>query len=60
MLNLSGNLKQTVQQAGDSIRQVAQDTGRLTVAALAVAGCALLIGLAALVLVLRTRKVAVA
>jgi len=56
MLSPSGKLRKAVEQAGDSIRQSAQEAGRLTVATLAVAGIALLVSLAALVMVLRTRK----
>lgn len=55
-----GKLREVVADAGESIRQAAEGTGKLVVAALAVAAAALLAALAALVLVLKMRKAAVA
>ena len=53
-----GKLRRVVADAGESIRSAAEGTGKLVVAALAVAGAALLAALAALVLVLRMRRAA--
>lgn len=58
MLGGPGKLRQVVADAGESIRAAAEGTGRLVVTALAVAAAALLAALAALVLVLRMRRVA--
>lgn len=58
MFSATGKLRETVQTAGDSIRQAAEGTGKLVIAALAVASGAFLLALAALVAVLKVRKVA--
>lgn len=55
MISPTGKLRQTVESAGDAIRDAAENTGRLVLVALALAGAALLAALAALVLVLKGR-----
>jgi len=60
MLGGPGKLRQAVADAGQSIRTAAEGTGKLVLAALVTAAAALLAALAALVLVWRMRKTAVA
>ena len=58
MLSGPGKLRQTVTDAAQSIRTVAEGTGRFALAAVAVAGAALLVALAALLAVMKLRKAA--
>ncbi|HUY44221.1 MAG TPA: hypothetical protein VMV92_00630 [Streptosporangiaceae bacterium] len=49
-------LRQAVQSAAESVRDVAGNTGRLVVAALVIAGAALLMAFVALLAVTKLRK----
>lgn len=53
MISPSGKLRDTVQQAGAAVREAAEGTGKLVIAALVTASAALLLAFAALVLVLK-------
>lgn len=53
MISPTGKLRHTVESAGEAIRDAAKDTGRLVLVALVLAGGALLVAVAALVLVLK-------
>lgn len=55
MLSTTAKLRQAVESAGESIRGAAENTGRLVLVALALAGAALLAALAALFLVMKRR-----
>lgn len=55
MLTGPEKLRKAVQSAGDSVREAAEGTGKLVIAALITAGAALLVALAALVAALRGR-----
>lgn len=53
---LKGRVSEVIAAAGDNIRRAAEGTGKLVLAALAVAGAALVVALAALLAVLKLRK----
>lgn len=56
MISTPGKVRQAVESAGESIRNAAENTGRLVLVALVLAGGALLVALAALVLVMKGRR----
>ena len=53
---LKGRVSEVIAAAGDNIRRAAEGTGKLVLAALAVAGAALVVALAALLAVMKLRK----
>lgn len=59
MFKPEGKLTATVRSAAESIREAASSTGKLVIAALAVASGALLLAAAAFFLVFKMRKVSV-